>query len=149
MPAALLTMAVRINVLLQVLFFIHQWQVAPFWLLPWPNYLTMVTLVPVTLRVGGQQTHSRLTPFGQKINYAKHITNWKLSMREHSDRTFMLCSVVHAYSEAVLPSQHARFLRACATEYVPCCARTRSGGSRGGGVQGVWTPPLEPEYEYN
>ena len=80
MPAVLLTMAVRINVLLQVLLFIHQWQVAPFWLLPWPNHLTltcvkvwadqMVTLVPVTLRVGGQHTHCRLTPFGQTINYA-------------------------------------------------------------------------------
>ena len=77
MPAALLTMAVRINVLLQVLLFLHQWQVAPFWLLPWPNHLTltsvnvwadqMVTLVPVSLRVGGQQTHSRLTPFGQTM----------------------------------------------------------------------------------
>ena len=96
MPAALLTMAVLINVLLQVLLFIHQWQVAPFWYLPWPNHLTltsvkvwadqMVTLVPVTLRVGGQHTHCRLTPFGQTINYAKHTTNWKLSKREHSDR---------------------------------------------------------------
>ena len=75
MPAVLLTMAVRINVLLQVLLFIHEWQVAPFWLLPWPNHLTltsvkvwadqMVTLVPVTLGVGGQQTQSP-DPFGQK-----------------------------------------------------------------------------------
>ena len=78
-------MAVLINVLLQVLLFIHQWQVAPFWRLLWPNYLTLTSvkvwtdqMVTFTLRVGGQHTHCCLTPFGQTINYAKHITNWKL-----------------------------------------------------------------------
>ena len=39
------------------------------------------------------------------------------------------------------------------TGSVPFCSLQPRGSAvadpGGGGVQGVWTPPLEPEYEYN